>query len=364
MTRRCVALTIALASMLALPPSVLLPRPAAAADAPPKSFADLAMYSGADREKILYDGARKEGKVKWYDSFVTPIPEDMAAAFKAKYPGVDVQYTNASDPVMGTRIISEFQAGRHDIDVITVSGVGPAIVAVTGGQKWYSPSLADYPVGDLGRDPSGLYVTIDQYARAFAYNTNLVKPADVPTKWEDLLSPRWKGKIAFSNSETVGPMMVGGLLDLWGRDRTLDFVKKLGQQQIAILAAGPAAVASQVAGGDFDACYCAIHHVYGLQAKGAPIKVAVLSGSVFAPVQTTQLPTDPPDPNAALLFTDFLLAADGGQAVLKADGYLPTNPKVASHDPIIASNKVWVLTPEREAKGLAEWTKIFNDAFH
>ena len=361
MTRWASAVQAALASVLSAVMAVAA-GPVRAEDAP-KNFAGLALYSGADREKILYEGARKEGKLKWYNSFVTPIPEDIVAAFKKKYPGVDVQTTTASDPVMGTRIISEYQAGRRDIDVITVSGVGPSIVAVTGGQKWWSPSLDDYPVGDLGRDPSGLYVTIDQYARAFAYNTSLVKPEDVPTKWEDLLLPSWKGRIAFSNSETVGPMMVGGLLDLWGRDKTLDFVKKLGQQKIAILAAGPAAVASQVAGGDFDACYCAIHHVYGLQAKGAPIKVSVLSGAVFAPVQSTQLPTQPPDPNGALLFTDFLLAPDGGQAVLKADGYLPTNTKVASRDPIIGANKVWVLTPERQAQGLAEWTKIFRDAF-
>ncbi len=336
---------------------------ARAQTAAPKTFAELALYSGADREKVLLDGARKEGKVKWYDSFTEPLPGDIVAAYKAKYPGLDVEYTNASDPVMGTRIVAEYKAGRRDIDVITVSGVGPQIASVTGATKWYSPSINDYPLGELGRDSTGLYVTITQYARAFGYNTNLVKPADVPTKWEDLLNPRWKGKIAFSNSETVGPLMVGGLIDLWGRERAVDFAKKLGQQQIAILAAGPAAVASQLGGGDFYGCYCAIHHIKALQAKGAPVNVSVLDGAVFAPVQTTQLPVAPPNPHAALLFTDFLLAPDGAQAVLKKSGYLATNPKVGAEDAMVAKSKVWVLTPERIDQGLAEWTKIFRDAF-
>jgi iron(III) transport system substrate-binding protein len=215
-------------------------------------------------------------------------------------------------------------------------------------------------MGEMGRDPSGMMVTVNQYARAFAYNTNQVAPADVPSQWEDLLKPRWRGKMAFSTSSTVGPMMIGGLMDIWGRERTLDYVRRLGEQRIASLAAGPAAVLSQVASADFDGCYGAIHHVEALQARGAPVAYAVLGDTVFAPVQTTQLPRSPKHPHAALLFTDFLLQADGGQRVMKENRYLAAHPKVAGDHPALAGRRLWVMTPERMEAGLQEWSRIMR----
>jgi len=332
----------------------------ASAQSRPASFAELALYKGADRDRILLEGARKEGRVMWYTSYVLDLVQPMVTAFKAAYPGIEVEFWRGTDLNAGTRVITEYRAGRHDVDAITVSGTGPSIIAAVGGQRWDSPYLADYPIGEMGRDPGGMLVTINQYARAFAYNTSQVAAADVPTQWEDLLKPRWRGKMAFSTSATVGPMMIGGLIDLWGRDKTVDFVKRLGEQQVATLAAGPAAVLSRVASGDFDGCYGAIHHVEALQAKGAPVKYSVLGDTVFAPVQTTQLPLQPKNPHAALLFTDFLIRADGGQRVMKEHHYLAAHPKVAGEHPALAGRKLWVLTPERMEAGLQEWTRIMR----
>jgi iron(III) transport system substrate-binding protein len=341
---------------------VAAPLAALGADTP-ASFAELATYRGPDREQLLLDGARKEGRVVWYTSLVQPVPNQTVAAFKAKYPGIDVDVWAGTDVTLGTRVITEFQAGRSDVDVITGSGVGPAITAVAGAQPWSSPEMDQYPISDDGRDAAGSFVTITQYARAFAYNTRSVKPADVPTQWDDLLKPRWKGKIALSNSETVGPMMIGGLIASWGKPRALDFVAKFGKQGVAVLAGGPAAVASQVAAGEFDACYCAVHHVRALQAKKAPIALAFLGDTLFAPVQTTQFPAHVPDPHAALLFMDFLISADGGETVLKNNGYLPTHPKLSGTAPELAAYKLWVLTPERLEAGLPEWTEIMRTDF-
>lgn len=324
------------------------------------SFAELAMYKGGDRDQILLEGARREGRVMWYSSYVLELVQPLVAAFKARHPGIDVDFWRGTDLNAGTRVITEYRAGRHDVDVITVSGTGPSIIAAVGGQAWESPYLADYPVGEMGRDPSGMLVTVNQYARAFAYNTREVPAADVPTQWEDLLKPRWRGKMAFSTSSTVGPMMIGGLIDIWGRERALEYVRRLGEQRVASLAAGPAAVLSQVASADFDGCYGAIHHVEALQARGAPVSYAVLGDTVFAPVQTTQLPRSPKNPHAALLFTDFLVQADGGQRVMKENRYLAAHPKVAGEHPALVGKRLWVLTPERMEAGLPEWSRIMR----
>ena len=51
----------------------------------------LAGYMGADREKLLFEGAKPEGKVVWYTSLSGGSYKALAEAFKAKYPGVEIE---------------------------------------------------------------------------------------------------------------------------------------------------------------------------------------------------------------------------------------------------------------------------------
>ena len=51
----------------------------------------LAAYNKPDREKVLYAGAKTEGKITWYTSLAGGSYKELAAAFEAKYPGVKVE---------------------------------------------------------------------------------------------------------------------------------------------------------------------------------------------------------------------------------------------------------------------------------
>lgn len=342
--------------------ATLLSAAAAAAQDAPATFADLATYRGEDRDQILVAGAEEEGTVVWYTSYVKVIADQLVAAFEEKYPGVTVEYSIATDQATGTRVITEYQAGLQAVDVITVSGTTPAIIEAIGVQAWQSPAMDEYPVGEFGRDADNRFVAVTKYPRTFAYNTNLVSPDEVPTEWEDLLAPRWKDSLVISTSHSMGPMIIGGLIDLWGRDRALEYIDKLGQQGIAVLPVAATAIASQVAAGEYDACYCAIHHIKGLQADGAPVAYSVLGDTLFAPVQTVQLAPNPPHPHAALLFADFIISAEGGAAVQQAAGYFPTNPLVAAEDPELGQYGLWVMTPERLDAHIEEWVQIMEEA--
>ena len=55
----------------------------------PKTAAELARYMAADRERVFYEGAKKEGKLVWYTSLT--IYKEMAKALEARYPGVVVE---------------------------------------------------------------------------------------------------------------------------------------------------------------------------------------------------------------------------------------------------------------------------------
>jgi hypothetical protein len=81
-----------------------------------KSVAELAKYSRADREKMLYDGAKKEGKVVWYTSLVPS--KDIAKIFEAKYPGVTVEVYRAGGIELLSKALSEHKARRFLVDTV------------------------------------------------------------------------------------------------------------------------------------------------------------------------------------------------------------------------------------------------------
>src|SRR5580765_7463324 len=107
---------------------------------------EIALMNRSDRQKVLVEGARKEGKLSWYttlivDQVVRPVKE----AFEKEYPFIQVEYFRANSAQLAQRIISENQAKRYDSDVVDGTVV-PTMVRRAGLlQRFYSPLFADYP---------------------------------------------------------------------------------------------------------------------------------------------------------------------------------------------------------------------------
>jgi iron(III) transport system substrate-binding protein len=173
--------------------------------APPKTAAELAKYMGADRERLLYEGAKKEGKVVWYTSLT--VYKEMAKFFEAKYPGVTVEVYRAPAMNLVNRILGETQARRYIFDAIETT---PGSLMLVRDNKlllpYNSPHLADYPEGSKDKAPGGLFfTTVDRESYAgIGYNKNAIPSAIVPKNFDDLLSPALKGKIGVSGEE-IGP---------------------------------------------------------------------------------------------------------------------------------------------------------------
>lgn len=110
----------------------------------PKSVGELAKYSGGDREKMLYEGAKKEGKVVWYTSLVPS--KDIAKIFEAKYPGVTVEVYRASGIELANKALADHKARRHIAD--TIEATPGALMTLRDEQffaLYYSPHLKNYP---------------------------------------------------------------------------------------------------------------------------------------------------------------------------------------------------------------------------
>src|SRR5918999_3260484 len=84
----------------------------------PLTISELVTYNGADREQLLYTGAKAEGKVVWYTSLAGDSYKGMMKAFEAKYPGVKVEAYRVSGSDMTTRMMEEAKAKRSMVDTI------------------------------------------------------------------------------------------------------------------------------------------------------------------------------------------------------------------------------------------------------
>jgi len=281
----------------------------------PMSVAELAAYNKPDREKILYEGAKKEGVVTWYTSLTGGPNTDMPKVFNSKYPGVSVEvYRGDSDALM-SRIMQEAQARRHIVDTLeTTFPVLKVMQELKLLTPYFSPHLASYPDEVKEKADKGLvyWATDRESYIGLAYNTNSVQGNAIPKSYEDLLKPELRGKIGFNTTDT-GARVIGAMLATKGPE----FVQKLKAQQISLHPMSGRAILDMVISGELGVSPTTfLSHSRVSIAKGAPIKWVAMD-VVPTNAGGVALPANAPHPHAALLFGDFLLSPEGQKFLSK-----------------------------------------------
>jgi len=284
----------------------------------PLSPAQLALYQGADREKILIDGAKREGQFTLYTShtwFKTFIKE-----FERKYPFVRTsEWRNDSKAVI-RKVFEEAKAGRALADVVETTADGMGLMKREGlFQEYFSPEARHYPNELKPRGKNGFfYLPNRETYNSLAFNTTLIPPASAPRNLKELLDPRWKGKMAITNT-TTSARWIGNLIESQGRE----FLDKLAVQDVSVQDMAPAALINLVVSGEiplsptiFDA------NVTLAKQKGAPVEWRPLE-PVVATVGSAALLAKAPNPHSALLFIDFLLSKEGQQLIMKGGLWSP-----------------------------------------
>jgi iron(III) transport system substrate-binding protein len=197
------------------------------------SVEDVALLKSGNREKILVEGAKKEGKVNFYtglivDQVVRPVKD----AFEKEYPFLKIEFFRGNSERVAQKVLAEYQAKRYEVDVISSSAAATMVQRAGYMQRFYSPHLAEYPP-EL-KDPKGFWGSTNVYFMTLGYNTRSVKPNELPKTYEDLLNPRWKGQAMWSTSRGSGaPQFIGNIFISMGQEAGKAYIQKLKQQNIA-----------------------------------------------------------------------------------------------------------------------------------
>jgi ABC-type Fe3+ transport system substrate-binding protein len=206
--------------------------------------------------------------------------------------------------------------------------------------------------------------------QGLVYNTTVFPAGQGPKSWDDLLNPKLKGKLAWSESTgTGGPLLITYFRQVWGEDKALDFVKKLQAQDIRIGAANSQGIIDQVIAGQYDVgVSITLNDIAITKDKGAPIE-GVAPEPVLTQTNSIQIIKGAPSSHAAMLFTEFMLSKDGGQKVLREAAYIPAHPAVdplpsmAWTLPRLSGKKEFVDEPSKTLALMPRSQEIFSQMF-
>jgi iron(III) transport system substrate-binding protein len=274
----------------------------------PRTLDELATYTGSDRQQILLEGAKAEGKVVWYTS-LAGVYREIVDAFKRKYPTIDIEPYRGGTTELGPRLLNEAQAKRFVADALEATPGLLMLLRDSGLLKPYtSPELARYPdEAKTKADGARVYWTTDREAyMGFGYNTRIIAPAEVPKSYQDLLRPDLKGKLAVT-TESSTARAIGVMLKYKGDE----FMKRLHAQEVRLFKASSAGFLDLIAAGEVAGSPVVFRNQANvLKEKRAPVEWVPLD---FVPANAggSAIIAGAPHPHAALLFTDFILGPEG-----------------------------------------------------
>jgi iron(III) transport system substrate-binding protein len=328
---------------------------------------EVALYNKPDRQKILIEGARKEGKVTWYTSLIVDqVVRPVKDAFEKEYPFLQIEFFRGNSERLVQKMLAEYQGKRYEVDIVDGTVTAPMVRSAGYLQRFYSPYLAEYPA-EL-KDPQGFWGVSNVYYFSLGYNTRMVKPNELPKTYEDLLNPRWKGQMMWSTSRGSGaPMFIGNVLQNMGQEKGKAYLQKLKTQNVAKTTASNRQLLDLVIAGEYPiALHIFNHHAHISKAAGAPVDWYALEPA-SATINTISPVTRTPHPHASMLFLDFILS-EKGQKVFQSVNYLPSHPKVPAKQADLKPGggrfkRALYFTPDSQMNEGNAWVEYFDNNF-
>jgi len=304
----------------------------------------------------LVDAAKREGEVVYYASMNLAEANALIGEFEKRYPFIKVKLQRSGSEKLLTRVMTEFRAKKTFADIIQTVEFSMHTFNRGGVLARYAPqSNSSYPA-DFKQD--GFWTTVYYNAYVTAYNTRLVPAGELPKTYEDLLDPKFKGKLLMESTKAD---WFAGMLQIMGQERGLKYMRELAKQQPGLREGHELLAQLVVAGeGAFDINIPAAS-VERMKERGAPIDWTAL-GTVPAIMVGSGLAAGAPHPNAAKLFLEFCLSHEG-QKLMQSPGRLSARADFANEQSAMLKGlKIAPVNPTLAEK-LAEYAKQLRTIF-
>lgn len=315
----------------------------------------------ADRE--TYDAAIAEGLVRFYTAHSLRHEEEMARAFMARFPGIRVEITRAGGATLHEKMMAEEAAGVLKADVVLNSDANYIRAYYElGWLREYIPHSCDmYPEDSK---MLGYWYPTGASAILIAYNTALVSEEEAPKDWIDLGDPKWAGRLGgqrlgggamWSMEAFIVSQLGWEVLEAWGRNEP-------------IMQTSGSGMATALVAGEFAVCNMGLYASYSVKyQQGAPIEIVYPESGFPLYIPMIALLKFGENPNAAELFYNWYLSADGQSRLANIRGQFSLRDDVlpALYLPPLEELNYWIPDPEiyLDAALRDEWVAKANRIF-
>ena len=316
--------------------------------------AALAALTGAERLKRLAEGAKKEGVVSIYTSMPQDDMAALTTAFEAKY-GVKAKVWRSGSEKILQRGLLEAKANRFEVDVFETNS--PEMEVLSREKVLIaanSPYLNELIPQAIPAHKEWIATRLNIFT--CAYNTKLVRKEDLPKTYQDLLDPKWKGKLSVEAddsdwlAETVMKM---------GEEKGIALFKEIARKNAVSVRKGHTLLANLVASGEVPMALTLYNYkIEQMKNSGANVDWFALDPTIARP-NANGVARNAPHPHAALLFQDFELTE--GQVILGKRDFIPTSIKVPSN---LNKMPLTFANPKTTLDDGHKWNKIYDDIFN
>ena len=349
-----------LAVLFALALSGLATQSIHAASAPESAGTILGRLSklpAEQRQKQLIERAKAEGEVSFYSSLQAQQIDPFIRVFQKRYPFIRVNPYRVSGNRQVIKIQTEFNAGNHFFDITNGSAEQASAIKKIGAIDAYPSPQREF-FAPPNRDKDGYFTSLYVIPIVLGYNVKMVKAAELPKTYDDLLQPRWKGNM-FLDDEAYEWAAV--LQKSWGRDKALNYMRALAKQdlrmmrgrtqQTQLLAAGERPIAITLSG----------HTVLDLKAAGAPVDQVILE-PYYAQANKLMMARHAPHPHAAALFYDWALSEEG-QSMITSFGRVVARKGVKQRFPELVQKEPFLVDVDFIGPVMEQTGKDFSQIF-
>lgn len=305
-------------------------------------------------DAAIYQAALKEGSVVVYGSPTAVQFANITAAFNATYPGIKVQYTSLQPPQAVPQVESELSAQGHSADILLQAATTIYTLEPSGNvvSPYISPYSSGFPKAVL--DPLNQSTPIIELAFGWAYNTNMITPANVPTTMAQVANAQFKGEVVM-NDPTTGTAFTqywAALAGVLGNSTVLTFLHSLKNATNPAIVPTTTSCMNDVASGAYAICLGGyMQDAAPDMQSGAPMKFLNITGlPLMLTPSNAAIVKNAQHPNAAKLLVDFMASPAGQAAWGNIDVRTPVSQTVTAK---------WSLNSEIKAFDPGAGTQIY-----
>jgi iron(III) transport system substrate-binding protein len=313
------------------------------------TIADIALYQRENRQQMLIEGAKKEGELNYYQSRIDIGP--VIDAFTKKY-GIKVKMWRSSGENVLQRVLTEARAGRFDVDIVDTSApVLEALHREKMMQQVRSPFHADLMPEAIPAHKEWVGTTLHVFVQA--YNTEKVKKEDLPKTYQDLLDPKWKGRLGI---EAADEHWFATVVQELGQEKGTKLFRDIVTTNGISVRKGHTLLANLVGSGEVPLALTTYNYSSEqMKEKGVPIESFIIPPAIYEFISMGVM-KKAPHPHAAMLFYDFML--NEGQEILAKRHYVMASNKIESP---VKKMPLKFIDPALVLDKKEQWLKAYED---